>query len=146
MSLAENFRFQRWCLSCVHLVRPRARSGDSAPGCSAEKLLTNEQDCRARGKEQRAVSIGRGSENHRAGVERSSRPRGHLESKRSPLVGPRQRRINKTLEAVPARQASFDRGLNDIWRKEVSDTVIRINRSVLPSRDASVSRVWLGSD
>ena len=41
----------------VRLVRPRAGSGDSALGCSAEKLLTNEQDRRARGKEQRAVSI-----------------------------------------------------------------------------------------
>src|SRR5208282_4872402 len=40
------------------------------------------------------------------------------QSKRSPLVGPRQRKINETLETVAARQASFDCRLNDIWRKE----------------------------
>src|SRR5271166_2365562 len=51
-SLAENFRFQRCCLLRVRLVRPRVGSGGSDPGCLAEKLLTNEQDCRARGEEQ----------------------------------------------------------------------------------------------
>ncbi len=38
-------------------------------------------------------------------VERSSRPRRRLESKCSPLVGPRQRKINETLETIPAGQA-----------------------------------------
>ena len=33
----------------VRLVRPRVGSGGSDPGCLAEKLLTNQQDCRARG-------------------------------------------------------------------------------------------------
>src|SRR5271165_6338424 len=84
----------------------------------AEKLLTNEQDCRAWGQEQWALSISPWSKNHRARVGRSSRPRRRLESKRSPLVGPRQRKINETLETVAARQASFNCRLNDIWRKE----------------------------
>src|SRR5260370_34784293 len=57
VSLGENFRFQRWCLFWVRLLRPRVGSGGSRPGCLAEKLLTNEQDCRARGEEQRGVSI-----------------------------------------------------------------------------------------
>ena len=58
-------------------------SGGSDPGCLAEKLLTNERDCRARGQKQRAVSIGRWSENNRGRVERSSRPR---RRRRSPGV------------------------------------------------------------
>ena len=71
-SLTENFRFQRCGLLWVRLVRPRVGSGGSDPGFLAEKLLTNEQDCRARGEEQRARRSGEGGEEKRAGAPKDS--------------------------------------------------------------------------
>ncbi len=68
--------------------------------------------------EQRSARISRSRENHPAIADRSSLLRRRRKSKRSPLVRPRQRKINETLEAVAARQASLDCRLNDIWRKE----------------------------
>src|SRR5271166_4200109 len=68
--------------------------------------------------EQRSARISRSRENHPAIADRSSLLRRRRKSKRSPLVRPRQRKINETLEAVAARQASLNCRLNDIWRKE----------------------------
>jgi hypothetical protein len=52
----------------------------------------------------------------RAGTDRSLRRR--LESERAPLVRPGHGKINETFETKPARQASFDCGLDDLRREE----------------------------
>src|ERR1700722_8306330 len=52
------------------------------------------------------------------GGSRSLRLRWRLESERAPLIWPGHGQVDETLQAKAARQASFDRRLDDLRREE----------------------------
>jgi hypothetical protein len=66
------------------------------------------------------ISVSRVAVLHQTSEQRRMvlRPRRRLEPESPPLVWPGHRKINETLETVAARQASFDRGLDDVGSEE----------------------------
>jgi hypothetical protein len=99
-SLAAKFRFQGCCLPHVHRARSRMW------GVEPRHLIRFEwMDHPSR-------------EDKRAATDRSLRLRRRLESERAPLIRPRHRQVDETLETKPAWQASFDCRFDDLRREE----------------------------
>ena len=62
----------------------------------------------------------------------------------APLLGPEHRQVGQALDAKPARKATLHRGFRQDGEMNARDSVIRIERSLLPSRMAGDWMVGLG--
>jgi hypothetical protein len=77
----------------------------------------------------------------RRGLQLPSALTSRRQPERGPLLGPNQRQIHQALDAETARQPSSIAAATIGGATKASDSVMRIERSVLPSRAAMVAVV-----